>query len=449
MPKWQKCVFDDMRINAMRISITLLILFILFNSGCVTRNISLLSGVAVTKSSEFPIVQSAKSLGWGFASHSFLLQFPSGEIHCYFFTIGDGLSRTRHDASLSSSPIISRDGGKTWISGHDLYRVEETPWNPPESSTRCGLFNMGDDYLWFHQASKPIKKAFWGKAGAEPESGFMKFPGKIGTSTRGLCLADGELLIDGYVERTGSKRHVECAKSKDGGLTWEVLATIADASDSPWGREGPNESAMVILPNGELLCIMRTGHDITKSIYAEPQAMADLLEARSRDGGVTWEHKRLKIKGVMPKLVLMSNGVLVLATGRPGNILYFSTDAGHTWGSPLNLTSADVKTSGYCDITEVEPGRLLAVYDMYDTDKSGIWLWEPKEANGVYGCFVDVKRLWGGAPKVEVGGRRSDVGDQGSDVGCRVPETGDRVSDEGEEEKGTGSPVKKSIDLRL
>jgi hypothetical protein len=88
----------------------------------------------------------------------------------------------------------------------------------------------------------------------------------------------------------------------------------------------------------------------------------------------------------------MSNGVLVLAYGRPGNNLIFSVDDGRHWGRELPLTAADVRTSGYVGIAEVSSNRLLAVYDAYDTDVTGLWLWEPKEVNGVFGAFIDVKR---------------------------------------------------------
>ena len=97
--------------------------------------------------------------------------------------------------------------------------------------------------------------------------------------------------------------------------------------------------------------------------------------------------------GVYPKLIRMGNGVLVLAFGRCGNNLSFSLDGGRNWGREVALTYADVKTSGYCDVVEVGPSRLFAVYDLYNTDPARLWLWEPKEVNGVFGVFVDVKRI--------------------------------------------------------
>lgn len=54
------------------------------------------------------------------------------------------------------------------------------------------------------------------------------------------------------------------------------------------------------------------------------------------------------------------------------------------------VSYADAQTSGYIDVCEVAPGRLLVVYDVHNTPSSKIWLWEPKEHNGVYGMYVDV-----------------------------------------------------------
>lgn len=93
----------------------------------------------------------------------------------------------------------------------------------------------------------------------------------------------------------------------------------------------------------------------------------------------------------------MGNGVVVCAFGRPGNSLIFSTDGGRTCGRELALTAADVRTTGYVDMIEGEPGCLLVVYDAYDTSLQKFWLWEPREVNGVFGVFVDVKRLIGGS----------------------------------------------------
>ncbi len=82
-----------------------------------------------------------------------------------------------------------------------------------------------------------------------------------------------------------------------------------------------------------------------------------------------------------------------MAFGRPGNSVVFTSTGGRAWGNEVVLSAADSRTSGYCDIAEVAPGRLLAVFDAHNTDLDGLWLWEPKEVNGIFGVFIDVYRL--------------------------------------------------------
>ena len=118
-----------------------------------------------------------------------------------------------------------------------------------------------------------------------------------------------------------------------------------------------------------------------------------MLLARSSDGGVTWTKRFLNRPGVMPKLLRMSNGVLVCAFGRPGNNLMFSLGDGMSWGGEMMITAADARSTGYLDVVEVGPGRLLVVYDAYNTTLAKFWLWEPPdEMNGLFGVFVDVKK---------------------------------------------------------
>jgi hypothetical protein len=176
-------------------------------------------------------------------------------------------------------------------------------------------------------------------------------------------------------------------ESRDGGYTMQFVSTIGTASDARWGNEGPCEPTATLLTNGDYLCVMRTGCDITGA----PANGAPLLLARSSDQGRTWTRTKMSMGGVMPKILRMSNGLLVIATGRPGNRLYFSSDDGNTWGREVWLTSPQSLTTGYCDVLEVAPGRLLAVYDLFNTDTKGFWLWEPREVNAVYGVFVDVQ----------------------------------------------------------
>jgi len=112
------------------------------------------------------------------------------------------------------------------------------------------------------------------------------------------------------------------------------------------------------LAEGELLCIMRTGytHD-------------PMYVCRSRDDGRTWSKPvSTGLRGVDPRLLLLSNGLVACAYGvkeyegnRRERRLMFSNDAGRTW-SQNTIVFAGYGGS-YPDAVEVEPGKILYVYD--------------------------------------------------------------------------------------
>ena len=174
-------------------------------------------------------------------------------------------------------------------------------------------------------------------------------------------------------------------RSIDHGRTWNEYGVIAavqpDEKRWPWmGGEGPNEAALVRLSESYLYCVFRSG---------EGEYMG---EARSLDDGKTWTPpKSTGFKGVAPHLRLLSNGLLVCTFGRPGPVtIMFSKDAGYTW---VGITQIfDGNSTGYTDVIEVEPGKLLVVYDAIPDGK------DPKPGSSklskhaIYGTFVEVRR---------------------------------------------------------
>ena len=126
-------------------------------------------------------------------------------------------------------------------------------------------------------------------------------------------------------------------------------------NEKPWpwmGKEGPNEAGLVRLSESRLFCIFRTGSD------------GYLGEAWSLDDGKTWTPPvSTGFKGVAPHLRLLSNGLVGLCTyGRPGPVtIMFSSDEGKNWVGTTPIFSG--KSTRYTDLIEVEPGKLLVVYD--------------------------------------------------------------------------------------
>ena len=87
------------------------------------------------------------------------------------------------------------------------------------------------------------------------------------------------------------------------------------------------EPAFEILADGTFICVMRTG------------MVTPMLKSFSYDNGRTWTvPEPFTPNGVDPNLLLLQNGVLVLASGRPGVQLRFSFDGkGDSWSEPLDL----------------------------------------------------------------------------------------------------------------
>lgn len=145
-------------------------------------------------------------------------------------------------------------------------------------------------------------------------------------------------------------------ESGDRGASWSFVSTIA--YDLDIGQEGFCEPALVRLPQGEFVCIMRTGytHD-------------PMYIAQSLDEGRTWSLPvSTGVRGVDPRLLLLSNGLVACAYGvkeydghRRERRIMFSGDGGRTW-SHDTLVYAGYGGS-YPDAIELQPGRILYVYD--------------------------------------------------------------------------------------
>lgn len=147
-------------------------------------------------------------------------------------------------------------------------------------------------------------------------------------------------------------------RSEDRGRHWEYHATVA--YDPEIGTEGYCEPVLKRLPDGTLICLLRTGGDNRPYHLDNP-----LMVAWSEDGGLTWTDPiRTGFEGVSPDLALMADGTLACTTGRPGAWLLLSADDGHTWIDAFSVNAE--RYSGYTGVCEVEPGVLLIGYGAMD-----------------------------------------------------------------------------------
>jgi hypothetical protein len=196
----------------------------------------------------------------------------------------------------------------------------------------------------------------------------------------------GEWLTTVYytLERDQRYNRLVLIRSTDQGRTWNEYSIIAavQTNERPWnwmGEEGPNEAGLVRLSESHLYCIFRTGNH------------AYMGESWSFDDGKTWTPPTSSgFKGVAPHLRLMRNGLLACTFGRPGVKVMFSSDEGKDW---VGVTSIfERMTTGYADVIEVDPGKLLVVYDGIPDGGN------PSPDSGkltehvIYGTFVEVHR---------------------------------------------------------
>jgi len=188
---------------------------------------------------------------------------------------------------------------------------------------------------------------------------------------------DGSLIACAHARYRGDKKaRCICYHSTDKGRTWGSESTICYDPSLP--GEGSVEPVMAICANGDLLCVMRTGGG------------RPLMQARSTDGGRTWgEATKTGSLGVDPDLCLMRHGVLACSYGRPGNRIMFSVDGtGRRWTDRLKIYEYRSGSFGYTGIVEVEPGKLLFVYDRHDAfpEHGG------RRTTAIQGVYVTVRR---------------------------------------------------------
>jgi len=151
-----------------------------------------------------------------------------------------------------------------------------------------------------------------------------------------VVLPDGTLLWPLASQDPGVQSmffRVQCVASSDGGRTWGIRGTIADQPElADWGY-GCGEQSMQRMPNGDLLCVMRTRmagntlgtRPLTKSTHS-------LAATRSSDNGHTWSRPQaIAPLSVTPHLRTLENGTVAVVYGRPGVHVRVSTDSGQTW----------------------------------------------------------------------------------------------------------------------
>jgi len=228
---------------------------------------------------------------------------------------------------------VSRDNWKTWEGPLD------TSVDIPK-----GTGGTGDD---MHPFNGPL---FW--------RSMLELPDKRLLATMYGYFEGDNVPITGFKPTQGFfKYRTMLVESRDRGASWSLVSTVA--YDPTIGQESFCEPALVRLPDGELVCIMRTGYT------HDPMYLC-----RSRDDGPTWSKPvSTGLRGVDPRLLLLHNGLVACAYGvkeyegnRRERRIMFSSDGGRIW-SHNTIVFAGYGGS-YPDAIELEPNKILYVWDV-------------------------------------------------------------------------------------
>jgi hypothetical protein len=197
--------------------------------------------------------------------------------------------------------------------------------------------------------------------------------GTLLASLYGSYKGDSELKISTAPESGQVKRRTVVISSSDRGKTWGNPVTVGyntalgllykpNITGNKWTivpaqtQEGFTEPDLVIAPNGDIICVMRTGSGATFGPNGEDVLTPDeygrfygaltvfptpLHASRSSDGGKTWTPPAsIADRGCCPHLITLGNGIIVCVYNRPGVWLLFSDDNGKTWKGPTQISLA-------------------------------------------------------------------------------------------------------------
>jgi sialidase-1 len=131
-------------------------------------------------------------------------------------------------------------------------------------------------------------------------------------------------------------------RSTDGGRTWSDPMWVDESNDDN------DEPAVIELPSGKILCVMRanSGDSMWWSV--------------SEDKGATWQpSEKIGFPGHAPYLFRTGDGVLLLGHRLPGTSLHYSLDDGATWSENVQM---DTCGGAYPSMVARNDGTVLFVY---------------------------------------------------------------------------------------
>lgn len=273
-----------------------------------------------------------------------------------------------HGAGRFGIRGLSTDGGRTWTTSTSW------PSTPASSIVRpAGQFSYGVSFA----ASSPSGISNWNNTRYVSTNGGTSWTfdtatfntgsvlyGSIYNNLGDLVQSGSTLFATGFGPRQGQSTFESVLfASTNNGQSWSRRSTIAVHTSAPlvgMGSEGPNETGLVRLDNGNLLAVYRTGQPFaTTDVNSTAQP---LMWSMSGDQGFTWTApKTLGVTGVWPTLRKLDNGLVALTTGRYGAKVMFADPTGLRWTKPTVIYNGP--GSGHTELRQTAQGDYAFVYD--------------------------------------------------------------------------------------
>ena len=284
---------------------------------------------------------------------------------------------------------VSPDGGQTWgeqmslstsvaegamftaLRGGGVLKTTgqaKPPTQGKQNEAEVKRVLFSDDFLHYEDGPATVDlSSFPHKMGSHtPKSSF--YP--VFSNGKMLELTNGNLLATMYGVLEGDTQYrTMIVRSTDQGRSWRYQTTVAYDAEDPnpefagdW--DGYCEPSLALLPDGQLICIMRT--------EGATPPYKTMYTSWSKNLGKTWTRPKPTqphLKNACPTLAVLDNGEVACIYGRPGVHVAFSTDQGHTWTHRVTFTelttlwgqSSESSISCYADMVKVGPNKLLAI----------------------------------------------------------------------------------------
>ena len=365
--------------------------------------------IAIIKLSEpVLIAQAEQEERWGYFQFPGIGKSTDGELRITWQMADDTYEAYGKKPVRQRAPMWSKDGGKTWYAEKKMADVRSHGYNVqlkdgsflevytpvakdirkiknfPKAVARKGK----ESFYRVEDLPEELQGVYFARTNSDGSAEIihssLNDPGLLRNASDNLMpvvwwgnikrLPD-ESLISGvyptyYLDEEGkvSESGVSFYISRDNGLSWKIVGVIPFCKDGIADVKGSScyeEPAFEILKDGTFICVMRSG------------SSSPMYKTFSYDKGKTWTvPKPFTPNGVKPVLKLLSNGVLVLASGRPGVQLRFSIDgSGKEWTKAIDMVPfmhsdgsfmQDV-SCGYVSIIETGKNSFFMVYSDFTT----------------------------------------------------------------------------------